>query len=519
MLSELKSPLSKRISQVIFSVLIAVMMLGPLASYFSKGYKQPILLKNATKDFTVTDIIKKDASFPKLIAALPGQTKEDANIILSNYLTRFSYQDFFTKYDMSLSDELSWSLIFKDLGEDISTEMIAQIEDQVLKNFGSKRNFLDHAKNQLLTSYVKNTMHDLSFAPQAGSLIDQASSTISRHIDVYTFNIDSLIKSMARPTEDDLLNFYHQNQSEYITEPSVNMNYVKLDGRKVMLTTEEQTKLRDELVAQGYSDIDDNILQDYAFFKILEQLDSKIEYIDAFEDLLVEVNQLGFNFQQNDLQNGLFKLHEITDVLESPFAQQLVSQLGDKSGWAIVPAQQSAYLIKINFQTPAMQESYQDVAPKILSALLRKNALEKAEQLALQMQQDIIAGEQSLSHQYDQLHSYNVTDIFNNQENSFLTGQIKVTVSSLLDPRVNPEKSTKIVIQNNLGQVHLIALKSVDFGAQYENKNVILSEYVYNSLYNKAFNDSIVSSFGYQIQPDLWKVLENHQSQESREIS
>ncbi len=516
MLSETKSPLSKKISQIIFSVLIAVMMLGPLASYFSKGYQQPVLLKNSTKDLTANDIIKKDSSFPKLIAALPGQTKEDATAILSNYLARFSYQDFFSKYDMNLSDELSWSLIFKDIGEDISVEMIAQIEDQVLKNFGSKRNFLNHAKNQLLTSYVKNTMHELSFAPQSDAFIDKAASTINRHIDVYTFNVDSLIKNIGRPTEEELLAFYQNNQSEYLTEPTVNISYIKLPSQKISLNDEDKENLKNELTSEGYTSIDENVLHDYAFFKYLEQLDNKVEYIDSTDDLLAEVNQQGFNFEKNDFQNGFFKLHEVSDLFESPFAQQLIAQLDDKAGWTIVPGQQSAYLVKMNSQTPAVLQSYHDVAPQILSSLLRKKALEKAEELALQMQQDIITGQQSAIYEYDQVHAYNVTDIFNNQEHSFLTGQIKVAISSLLDPRVNPEKSTKMIVQHNSGQVHLIALKSVDFGATYDNASVILNDYVYNSLYNKAFNDSVVSSFGYEIQPGFWKVLEN---QQAREIS
>jgi hypothetical protein len=516
MLLNLRSSLSMKISQYIFSIFIAIMLLGPLATFFTKTHPNPVIIKSPHRQQTLKEVVAQDQAFLKLLAAVPHQDKELLEPLLESYFQRMGYQDFFHEYNFSISDQLSWNLILRQFGEQLTPEQMPMIDEYITKNFGSRQQFLKSVKTQLLTNYVKRSFHDFSTLPSVQFSLDQVHEFLDRRVDIYVFNTQDIKKTLVLPSEDQLQKFFEQHQEDYKTDVLATAQYFPLYAHQFSTDQLDLSALAAELKEQGYTTVDDKLVKDYALYKAFERIEAYAQDAVKKEDLLSYIENQGFsglnietidraNPQQLDAllgQDGFFDFYSAIDDQQ-------------KDRWILLPHGDGRFIVQFLEITPARSLTYQEAAATVLTDWMSEESYKQAYAQASLLKDSLVNNTPISIKNYQQVYTVHVQNLFDGQENKDLSNTIKATIGVLYDPRVSAEQSVAIVVDKSEKQVKLVALREMDLKTFDKSESdqplptINLAQYVQGVSFEQTLDSLLKKDFGYQIQPGFWKLLEN----------
>lgn len=498
------------------------MLLGPLASFFTKTQPNSIIVRSPVHDYTVRDIVAQDPSFIKLLDVVSAQDKESIKPILDSYFQRMVYQDFFKHYDIALSDELSWHLVMRQFGSQLTKENIPMIEHYINKNFGSKQNFLRVAKTELLAQYVKRSFHDFSALSGSDTKLDKANELIDRIVDIYSFDIDTIKKKLTLPHDEELMAYFDKNKAQYHTEPAAKAEYILIKHSDFKSNQDHQI-LVEELKQQGHTTIDDDLLEQYALHKAFEAIEQQAQALADASLLLDCMHEYGFNKESQEVnKTDYLTTMQLNDLIgHSIGLDQFIQHEEEETllQWRVLPGEHARVFIKFLAVQPAMQLEYQEAASTVLNDWMVAKSYEQAIDYAQNLKDKLKVQENFDIKNYHQMKTHHVQNFFEAEKNSDLSNKMKIVIGSLYDPRVDAEKSSAMIIDRNKQQVYLIALREMDFGSlsstkenfNLEEKDNLkvsqLSQYFHEISFDKALAYTLNKEFGYEIQEELWMLL------------
>ncbi|NBX72081.1 hypothetical protein EBQ91_04120, partial [bacterium] len=500
------------------------LLLGPFSGLFTKSQSEHVVVKSPSHQLTLRKVIEEDPSFMNILNASVDD-QESLEPALTSYFNRFVFKDFLNHYDFTLSDELGWNIVLRQFGAQLTQENIPLIENYIAKNFGSKQNFLNIVKTQVLTNYVQSSIHEFSFSPIGTLPLDKAHESIDRIVDIYSFNINELKKDIALPEEKELREYFSNKKDDYKTNPTVKVDYLILRQNDFQ-SLQDKEILSKELVEQGYDSIDDQLLNKYSLYKAFDAVEDKVQSTQDIDAIIAIVQEQGFSVS-NQFNSTDFLSEEQLDTLLDQKGVFSLSQSLDpeqKNDWMVLPGEQSRTLIRFTASQPAEFLTYEQAASTVLNDWMINQSYQQAMTYADELKTLLNNQEKPIIKNYQSVKTVHVQNFFGDQ-NKDLANTIKVAISGLYDPRVCAEKSTTVLVDKAQDTVLFLAMRKMDLDhiqqapamSSETNNNQLqhLSQFVNQASFDKAFDDALKKQFGYKIQDDFWALLRETKSKVS----
>jgi len=514
MLANFRESWVLKVFQYFFALICLSMVVSPLIAAFYSTESNPVVLQNSIRHITLKDLLNRDRALLQTLQDIPAQNSEMTQFAVKQYYRSVSYKDFFETYRCSLSDSATWNSFVKQLGPSINAEQYAALEQTIQKHFGSKKNFFSEMKVQILAQNMQDKI--MKIVTPIASKNTVLSAPLQYTIQQYNFSPSSYISQVQPVSMDVLKAYYAQHAPTYSASAMVNVQAIWMQPSLLDLSTVDPLlveQARADLSVLGYADeaIDDRLLQKQVFDHLVDTMQTHtLRALSDFKQLYSEsliAQTLALDRITASQMDEMFSSPGLFESLDSHFGDRtdtppLIFLAQEEGLWVLEPA---------NYQE-ARVLPYDEVSSQVLQDWTDESAGLLAQQAAAQYVQNykerLVLTEKPAA-------EYITTHIFQDER---FSNAVKVQLSHLIAANLNRDRS---IVQSFDGQrdsgVKVFVLDSLSFAepidqmpetALQEQAAADPMQFAYQSAMLQAFDHSMDLSFGYQIQPELWTLLD-----------
>ena len=387
-IQSIREGLTGNVTRVIV-VAIIITFIGSVgwAGFFSQGNVN-VVATVGSKEITNADL-NFEASTQQfaLSQRFPDQEIDDETLFTlskNNLINKFSVLDFLDSKKTILTDEF----IYTQLAEEEQFQENGRFSKARFESFARSNGFipsdyLKRVREDFLISIWRQSIINSSFITDFD--VSESMTLADQERDITFIKLSAeRFKNSVSYQEEDLQNYYVENQSAYMSPDRAKVSYVSLDSKELQSSvkvSEEEIKLEYEDYLRDF-DSSERKSVSHIMLNITETRDSsaasaelslikdRINQGEAFEGLVLEVSEDGGT---KDIEGSL----GITDgtLLPPEFEQALLSM---EEGEIFGPIEllSSVHLIRLDEVIKPEPKTFEDLSPQFREDLLTNKAEE-----------------------------------------------------------------------------------------------------------------------------------------------